>query len=87
MKIQQNRKEKQWNITAAIEGTSDCPGEPCDTSIPKISVGTLEIKGIECARSTTSKEFIPPSCYKEQANKSYHQTDTKITRSVVLEDR
>lgn len=34
-------------VTAAIEGTSDRPGEPWDTSIPKIIVGDLEAIGIE----------------------------------------
>lgn len=49
--------------TAAIEGTSDRPGDPCETSIPKIIVGVLETNGIVGESSMCSKEFIPPSCH------------------------
>lgn len=48
--------------TAAIDGTSDWPGEPCDTSIPRIMVGTLDIMGMERETSTANIEFKPPSC-------------------------
>ena len=51
-------------LTAAMEGTPDCPGEPWDTSIPKIIVGTLDIRGIAGDDSTWSIEFKPPSCLK-----------------------
>lgn len=47
--------------TAAIDGTSDWPGEPCETSIPRIIVGTLDTKGIEGVCSITNIEFNPPS--------------------------
>lgn len=49
-------------VTAAIDGISDCPGEPCDTSIPRIIVGNLDTKGIEGECSTARTEFKPPSC-------------------------
>lgn len=32
--------------TAAMDGTSECPGDPWETSIPKIIVGTLDTRGI-----------------------------------------
>ena len=52
----------QVDITAAIDGMSDCPGEPCDTSIPRIRVGLLDTTGIIVERSTAKNEFNPPSC-------------------------
>ena len=48
--------------TAAIDGTSDCPGEPCDTSMPRMIVGTFETTGIEGVCSIANIEFSPPSC-------------------------
>lgn len=48
--------------TAAIDGISDCPGDPCDTSIPRIMVGALETTGMEGECSTARIEFNPPSC-------------------------
>lgn len=50
--------------TAAIDGTSDRPGDPCETSMPRINVGLLETKGMEFEGSIVRKEFIPPSCMK-----------------------
>lgn len=50
------------SLTAAIEGMSDCPGEPCDTSIPRMRVGALETIGREGEASTLNNEFNPPSC-------------------------
>jgi hypothetical protein len=44
-----------------MEGTPDCPGEPWDTSIPKIIVGTLDIRGIAGDDSTWRIEFNPPN--------------------------
>ena len=49
-------------LTAAIDGTSDCPGEPCDTSMPRMIVGTFETIGIEGVCSIANIEFSPPSC-------------------------
>lgn len=57
-----HKDERNQHITAAIDGMSDWPGEPCETSIPIIMVGTLDIKGIEGEPSTDSSEFSPPSC-------------------------
>jgi hypothetical protein len=45
-----------------MDGTSDCPGDPCETSIPRIMVGTLEITVNAGVRSTLNIEFRPPSC-------------------------
>lgn len=50
-------------LTAAIDGISDWPGEPWETSIPKIIVGVSLIKGRCPECSSASKEFIPPSLY------------------------
>lgn len=55
--------------TAAMDGQSECPGEPCDTSIPSMIVGTLETTGIEGVCSTDNIEFNPPSCNKFKKNK------------------
>lgn len=55
---------RKMHVTAAIDGTSDCPGEPWDTSIPRIMVGPFETIGIEGECSTASIEFNPPSCIK-----------------------
>lgn len=55
----------KWNLTdhtAAMDGTSDWPGDPWDTSIPIIMVGTLDTIGMEGECSTVSIEFKPPSC-------------------------
>jgi hypothetical protein len=51
-----------------MDGTSECPGEPCDTSIPKIIVGTLDTRGIAGDVSIWSNEFMPPSCLKMEKN-------------------
>lgn len=59
---QQETNKSKKSSTAAIEGTSDCPGEPWDTSIPRISVGTFDTRGNEGACSTANIEFNPPSC-------------------------
>lgn len=32
--------------TAAIEGISECPGDPWETSMPKMIVGVSETRGI-----------------------------------------
>jgi len=50
------------SLTAAIEGISVCPGEPWDTSIPRMRVGALETIGRDGELSTPNKEFNPPSC-------------------------
>ena len=47
-----------------MEGTSDCPGDPCETSIPRMMVGTLEITVKAGVRSTLNMELRPPS-YRE----------------------
>jgi len=65
--IQQNNLSNSYSengsdITAAIEGTSDCPGEPCETSMPSIIVGAPETRGIFDMRSCCNNELIPPSC-------------------------
>lgn len=52
---------KEKSLTAATDGISGRPGEPCDTSIPRIRVGISEIKGKELERSIVSSEFSPPS--------------------------
>jgi hypothetical protein len=44
-----------------MEGMSDWPGEPCDTSIPNIIVGTFETNGMFRDCSMANKEFKPPS--------------------------
>jgi len=54
--------ENGSDITAAIDGTSDCPGEPCETSMPSIIVGDPETRGIFDMRSCCNNELIPPSC-------------------------
>lgn len=62
-KIGEIKKEKKKNsLTAAIDGISDRPGDPWETSIPKIIVGVSLIKGRCPECSIASKEFIPPSC-------------------------
>jgi hypothetical protein len=53
--------------TAAMDGMSDWPGEPCDTSIPNIIVGTFETKGMFRDCSIANKEFKPPS-YPDEKN-------------------
>lgn len=53
----------EWkDITAAMDGISECPGDPWETSIPRMMVGTLETIGIEGECSTANNEFNPPSC-------------------------
>ena len=49
-------------VTAAIDGTSARPGEPWDTSIPRIKVGIVEIKWMDGQYPIVNKEFKPPSC-------------------------
>jgi hypothetical protein len=44
-----------------MEGTSDCPGEPWDTSIPRMIVGDLDTRGIDGDTSICNNEFNPPS--------------------------
>jgi len=48
-------------ITAAIEGMSDCPGEPWETSMPKMRVGTFDTIGMDRECSLPNREFIPPN--------------------------
>jgi len=56
-----------------MDGTSECPGEPWDTSIPKIIVGTLDTRGIAGDVSIWSNEFMPPNCLKrEKISKIYN---------------
>jgi len=50
-----------------MDGMSDWPGEPCDTSIPNIIVGTFETKGMFRDCSIANKEFKPPS-YPDEKN-------------------
>jgi len=45
-----------------MDGTSDCPGDPCETSIPRMMVGTLETTVKAGVRSTLNSELSPPSC-------------------------
>lgn len=45
-----------------MDGTSDCPGDPCETSIPRMMVGTLEMTVKAGVRSTLNMELRPPSC-------------------------
>lgn len=40
---------------------SDWPGEPWETSMPKIRVGALDTIGMDGKCSTPNREFIPPS--------------------------
>jgi len=42
----------------------ECPGDPWETSIPRMIVGTWETNGIEGFCSTANSEFKPPSCIK-----------------------
>jgi len=46
--------------TAAMDGTFD-RGAPCETSIPKIMVGTLDRIGMAWFLSISKSEFNPPS--------------------------
>lgn len=55
--IRQQRREQS---TAAIDGTSARPGDPWETSIPMMIVGTFETIGIEGECSTVKREFMPP---------------------------
>ena len=57
----QKQMRKELYPTAAMEGMSDWPGEPCDTSIPNIIVGTFETNGMFRDCSMANKEFKPPS--------------------------
>lgn len=59
-------KKNIWKITAATDGTSDRPGDPCETSIPKINVGVSFIRGTREECSIANKEFIPPSYVKKK---------------------
>lgn len=63
MKTQHNepKNTSKIKVTAAMDGTSDCPGEPWDTSIPIMMVGTLITEGISRDRSIANNEFNPPS--------------------------
>lgn len=45
-----------------MDGTSDIPGEPCETSMPRIKVGNLDTIGSEGEISLANTEFNPPSC-------------------------
>ena len=60
--IESYNKYEIKQVTAAIDGISDCPGEPCETSIPRIIVGTFETIGMDGECSTANKELSPPSC-------------------------
>lgn len=60
-----------------MDGISDCPGEPWDTSIPRIRVGIFETTGIVGCNSPASIELTPPSWQEEGVNISA----TKIYRS------
>lgn len=44
-----------------MDGISDWPGEPWDTSIPTMIVGTCVTFGIAGERSMANNEFNPPS--------------------------
>ena len=54
---------------------SDRPGEPCETSMPRIIVGVSIINGICGECSIASREFIPPSYVKARQHQ-YHPWDT-----------
>lgn len=75
---------KLLHLTAATDGTLECPEEPCDTSIPKIIVGTFETKGRFFDCSIANKEFKPPSCIKaptmRRMTETATQTMTKLKR-------
>lgn len=53
-------------LTAATDGISDRPGDPWETSIPKINVGVSFIRGMREDCSNANKEFIPPSYERRQ---------------------
>lgn len=82
---------KSNNITAAMEGWSDCPGDPCETSIPRMMVGTLEMTVKAGVRSTLNTEFRPPSCsvyvseiaHKKQMNHCYKR-QKEITFALIF---
>lgn len=54
------KNEENGKHTAAIDGI-DMPGDPCDTSIPRMMVEALETTGIEGVLSIVNIEFNPPS--------------------------
>lgn len=66
-----------------MDGTSDCPGDPCETSIPRMMVGTLEMTVKAGVLSTLNMEFKPPSCrvyaseivHKKQMNDWYKKKE------------
>ena len=66
--------------TAAIDGTSECPGDPWDTSIPRMIVGTFDISGIEGLCSTTNIELRPPS-YTQKKYEMPHTSNESIKNS------
>ncbi|CAJ2634197.1 unnamed protein product [Trifolium pratense] len=47
-------------ITATIEGLSVCPGEPSETSMPKMRAEACDTIGIHLESSLADGEFIPP---------------------------
>ena len=62
-----NLDRKYNSNTAAIEGRSERPGDPWETSIPKIIVGLSLITGTREGSSIANKELTPPSYKKKQA--------------------
>lgn len=54
-------------FTAAMDGI-DIPGEPWETSIPRIMVGVLETTGMEGDLSIAKREFSPPFWKKKETD-------------------
>ena len=71
-------KKNIRKITAATDGTSDRPGDPCETSIPKINVGVSFIRGTHEECSIANKEFIPPSYVKKKTHTHTRNTFIRI---------
>lgn len=61
-----------------MDGISDWPGEPWETSIPNIIVGVVFINGILLEISTDNKEFVPPSCKREEKLKFWERERERI---------
>ena len=55
------KRKKSILYTVTIDGRSERPGDPWETSIPKIIVGLSFMTGTREGSSIASKELIPPS--------------------------
>lgn len=64
---------KVKDTTAAIDGISECPGDPCETSMPSIIDGVSEIRGIFDIRSCTKSELMPPSYESKSKQQEWHE--------------